>query len=68
MKDAPHQMQDMHHTLTSGEKVVSFAEPGDYYQVMYSIGGGGAHYLTVKDFQMVIKGYPKEVVKVDGYS
>ena len=55
----------MHQILTSGEKVVGFAEPGDYYQVMYSVGAGGGHRLTVKDFKMVIKGYKKETLKVD---
>ena len=51
---APYTMEDVSDTIASSENVVELAKPGDYYQVMREIGGGGGHRLTIKDFKLTI--------------
>ena len=51
---APHETSEFSGTLTEQDEIVSLAQPGDYYQVMKNVGGGGGHSLTVRDFKMVL--------------
>ena len=51
---APHNLTKATDTLTHEENVVKLAKPGDYYQVMREIGGGGGHTLTIKNFKLTI--------------
>ena len=37
-------------TLTDDEPLVFLAEPGSYYQMEYTVGGGGGHSITVVDW------------------
>ena len=41
-------------TLTQNEKIVKLAKPGDFYQVMKNVGGGGGHQLIIQDFKLKI--------------
>ena len=49
---APHSLAEVVDTLT--DDIVKLAKPGDYYQIMKNIGGGGNHILIVEDFKMTI--------------
>lgn len=51
---APHQTSKFSGTLTQEDEILSLAQPGDYYQVMKNVGGGGGHSLTVRDFKTVL--------------
>lgn len=51
---APHSLAESVNTLTETDDIVKLAKPGDYYQIMKNIGGGGNHILIVEDFKMTI--------------
>ena len=51
---APHEETDARDILTQKEDIVKLAKPGDFYQIMKNIGGGGGHQLSIKDFQLKI--------------
>jgi len=51
---APHQWTDIFDSLTSDEDIVKSAKPGDHYQVMKNVGGGGGHRLLIENFKLTI--------------
>ena len=55
---APHEEADAIDTLTEKEDIVKLARPGDFYQIMKNIGGGGGHSLKITDFKLKISYKP----------
>ena len=55
---APHKEDDAVDTLTEKEDIIKLARPGDYYQIMKNIGGGGGHSLKITDFKLEISYKP----------
>ena len=51
---APHEETEVCDILTDKEDIVKLAKPGDFYQIMKNIGGGGGHQLSIKNFQLKI--------------
>ena len=51
---APHSLAKAMDTVLDHEDIVKLAKPGDYYQVMRNIGGGGGHRLNIEDFKIII--------------
>ena len=41
--------------LTEEDDIVQKFKPGDHFQIMRDIGGGGGHQLMVRKFKLVIK-------------
>ena len=55
---APHKEDDAVDTLTEKEDIIKLARPGDYYQIMKNIGGGGGHSLKITGFRLKISYKP----------
>ena len=51
---APHSLAEAVNTITETDDIVKLAKPGDYYQIMKNIGGGGGHRLKIHDFKLTI--------------
>ena len=51
---APHEWETLNGRLTENDELVKLAQPGDYFQVMKSIGGGGGHRLQINKCKLTI--------------
>ena len=49
---APHDQEEAVRVITHDENILKCAQKGDYFQFMKNIGGGGAHTLNIKDFNV----------------
>lgn len=52
---AKHDWEEVIIHLTEEDDVVKKFKPGDHFQIMRDIGGGGGHQLIVQKFKLVIK-------------
>ena len=52
---APHNLIQAHTRLTRRDDIVRRFKPGDCYRFMRNIGGGGGHYLVVKNFEALVE-------------
>ena len=52
---APHSWMQVHTQLTGHYDIVRRFKPGDRYQFMRNIGGGGGHSLHVKNFKVLVE-------------
>ena len=40
--------------LTQTDEIVKLAQPGDYFEIMKNVGGGGGHGLYIRNFKLKI--------------
>ena len=52
---ANHDWEEVTIPLTEEDDIVKKFKPGDHFQIMRDIGGGGGHHLMVRKFKLVIK-------------
>ena len=40
--------------LTQTDEIVKLAQPGDYFEIMKNVGGGGGHSLYIRNFKLKV--------------
>ena len=40
--------------LIQTDEIVKLAQPGDYFEIMKNVGGGGGHHLWIQNFKLKV--------------